>query len=811
MAESKYANLVTDDVLNGLRQTESDNDPYAVNPKSGAIGAYQHLPTTIQMLHKQGIKYNPMDEQQQRGATKQYLVNLLDKNGGDLNAALAQYGGHKKEDPTNYINKVMSKSKSQPQVNSQDDFDALMFGTSKTSNVKQQPAQAQGDEFDAMLSNTTAPTQTTQTTQTTQSNVPAYKQVFNKLEAQNKNEPLKVQKQLASLADVALGLPAAAVNIGTYAGARTLQQTPEEAEKIASKASSYLENPIGKAAGITESPAYQQEGSRQLLDYVAQNIYKGAEYVANKTGMNVKDVENIANSLSFAVIPEAGKLATKAATKLVTSKSLADQFVAKKAEIKPSVISEETAKEAPTTTVKYNADVGFAPAEYAEKGLPLEEQTARAEVLHRIDPNLKVDPNVIEGRGKDRATDYQVSKTDTPLGNLTAEKLKEEKQSLTNYGEKLIEDTRDRVGLDESASHNRGKNILQYFKGLETHFDESISKIYKERDEIAKGIPVSGENIKSALSDEVTLELGDNAKLAKAASAKLKQLGMMDKDGNMLPSDGYKAEQFRKWLNEKGVWDRSNAKLHSALKSAVDEDVISTIDPNTPLYKEARELHGLKKDTLENPKGIASILESSGPNGINRQVDIEKIPSSIEKMSVDQFSHLIDTINKAPAALKETAIKSLSSIKSQFLNKAHEAFQKSANSGTKYLKENNEVMTRLFTPEEMAKINDYNAAAHILKTDTGYPGAKVQEINLEKKLPTKMVEQFIRKGGAVAAETLTGGTTMGVAGAMAHEALAGRQSRREARNLEKIHKQNLEKKKAGFTNLTDITKMGKKD
>ena len=80
MAESKYANLVTDDVLNGLRQTESDNDPYAVNPKSGAIGAYQHLPTTIQMLHKQGIKYNPMDEQQQRGATKQYLVNLLDKN-----------------------------------------------------------------------------------------------------------------------------------------------------------------------------------------------------------------------------------------------------------------------------------------------------------------------------------------------------------------------------------------------------------------------------------------------------------------------------------------------------------------------------------------------------------------------------------------------------------------------------------------------------------------------------------------------------------------------------------------------------------
>jgi hypothetical protein len=810
MADSKYANLITDDVLNGLKQTESSNDPYAVNPKSGAIGAYQHLPTTIQMLHKQGIKYNPMDEQQQRGATKQYLVNLLDKNGGDLNAALAQYGGHKKEDPTNYINKVMSKSKSQPQVNPQDDFDALMFGTSKTSNVKQQPAQAQGDEFDAMLSNTTAPTQKAQTTQ---SNVPAYKKVFNQLEAQNKNEPLKVQKQIASLADVALGVPAAVVNIGTYAGARTLQKTPEEAERIAGKASSYLENPIGKAAGITESPAYQQEGSRQVMDYIAQNIHKGSQYVADKTGMNVKDVENIANSLSFAAIPEAGKFATKAATKLVTSKSLSDQFATKKRQmpIQGEIAPTETVAAAPTTTVKFNPNVGFAPAEYAEKSLPPEEQAARAEVLHRIDPNLKVDPNVIEGRGKDRSTDFQISKTDTPLGNLTAEKLKEEKAALNNYGEKLIEETGDRIGLDESASHNRGNNTLKYFKELENHFDEAISRIYKERDEVAKTIPVSGDNIKSALTDSVTLELGDNAKLAKASTAKLKQLGMMDKDGNMLPSDGYKAEQFRKWLNEKGVWDRSNAKLHSELKRAVDEDVISTIDPNTPLYKEARELHGLKKDTLENPKGISSILESSGPNGINRQVDIQNIPSAIEKMSVEQFTHLIDTINKAPKELKESAQKSLSSIKSQFLNRAHEAFQKSANAGTKYLKQNNEVMARLFTPEEMAKINDYNAAAHILKTDTGYPGAKVQDINIEKKLPTKMVEQFIRKGGAVAAETLTGGTTMGVAGAMAHEALAGRQSRKEARSLEKIHKQNLEKKKAGFTNLTDITKMGKKD
>ena len=38
----------------------------------------------------------------------------------------------------------------------------------------------------------------------------------------------------------------------------------------------------------------------------------------------------------------------------------------------------------------------------------------------------------------------------------------------------------------------------------------------------------------------------------------------------------------------------------------------------------------------------------------------------------------------------------------------HEQFQKNANAGTKFLKENNEVMSRLFDHNEMEKINDYN-------------------------------------------------------------------------------------------------------
>ena len=117
-------------------------------------------------------------------------------------------------------------------------------------------------------------------------------------------------------------------------------------------------------------------------------------------------------------------------------------------------------------------------------------------------------------------------------------------------------------------------------------------------------------------------------------------------------------------------------------------------------------------------------------------------------------------------------------------------------------------MTRWFTLEEMSKINDYNSAAHILKTETGYPGAKVQEINIEKRLPTKIKEQFIKKGGAAISEVLTGGHTFGMAGTTTHEAIGGHYARKEAKALERLHKQNLEKKKSGYVNLNDI--LGKK-
>jgi len=99
--------VITDALLDSLKKVESGGNPKAVNKESGAMGAYQFMPNTHKMLEKQGIKFDPFNEQESRGAAKKYLEQLLEQNNGDLEKTLAQYGGFKQKDPSSYVGKVL--------------------------------------------------------------------------------------------------------------------------------------------------------------------------------------------------------------------------------------------------------------------------------------------------------------------------------------------------------------------------------------------------------------------------------------------------------------------------------------------------------------------------------------------------------------------------------------------------------------------------------------------------------------------------------------------------------------------------------
>jgi len=141
-AKKDYGGLVTDDLLDRLKKVESGKDPYAVNKQTKALGPYQFMPETVADLHRKGYKFNAFDEKESREAAKKYLTELVNKSGGDLDKALAAYGGFVTKDPTEYISKVKGAEPGRkPEAAPVDDLEQLIRGTARAPEA--QPSQTQ--------------------------------------------------------------------------------------------------------------------------------------------------------------------------------------------------------------------------------------------------------------------------------------------------------------------------------------------------------------------------------------------------------------------------------------------------------------------------------------------------------------------------------------------------------------------------------------------------------------------------------------------------------------------------------------------
>jgi hypothetical protein len=99
-------------------------------------------------------------------------------------------------------------------------------------------------------------------------------------------------RSAASLADVTVGgvIPGA-VQYLAYPFAR-VGRSPDEAQAITQGLVSAVDKPFGKAFGVSDTPEYQQEAGRQIMDFIGQNFQKGAKWISEKTGLPQADVES---------------------------------------------------------------------------------------------------------------------------------------------------------------------------------------------------------------------------------------------------------------------------------------------------------------------------------------------------------------------------------------------------------------------------------------------------------------------------------------------------------------------------------------
>jgi len=107
----------------------------------------------------------------------------------------------------------------------------------------------------------------------------------------------------AGLADTVLGIVPQAIAETGYAGVRAMEGLGFAKQGQAQRGKeAFLREygtPFGSAFGVTQTPEYQGEASQRLMQFIGENVGKGADWISANTGMPKADVENAIFTLGF--------------------------------------------------------------------------------------------------------------------------------------------------------------------------------------------------------------------------------------------------------------------------------------------------------------------------------------------------------------------------------------------------------------------------------------------------------------------------------------------------------------------------------
>jgi hypothetical protein len=549
----------------------------------------------------------------------------------------------------------------------------------------------------------------------------------------------------------------------TYAGARATGKTPEQAKEISTAAAAPFEASMGKTFGVSETPEYQGEAIRRLTNFIGENYQKGAAWIAEKTGLPATDIENMMGTvLSGGAIkvapgvqrgilkgsetvetalgtnvpkpPEAPRIEpTLAGKPKVTYADFQAQLQARKeggpaATLPPAPRIQTPTMPAPTQTQP------FPEVKYATKGkVNLGEQEQRKQVLQRVGLENARESSIL-GDGFAAANEFQTSKVDAPVGQLYRDTLANERATLENFGQKIIERTGGTLGLDETALYDRGTRITRPFDDFKNVLQTQMDQAYNSSKQIAGTKPaVIPNDTQKFLDTNSNFTVNDSfMSLRRGIEAHLKENDLLDADGKVKPMTVEQAEGLRRYINSN--WNNERSGIIGRLKDKIDNDVTKVAGED--VYKKARDIRTKIARLLDDPKGVAKIMDYDPQSPMNRAVPFEKIASTIERMDVDQQKHLIKLLKEMPDELRPQADAAIAEIKAQFANRILQEGSKNkgqwnAANVTKYLNDNNRKLGVLMEDKEIAQmVKDLHDAGHLVKYDASYPGAAIQAHNL---------------------------------------------------------------------------------
>lgn len=834
---------ITDQLLDSLRRVESGGNPKIVNPKSGAMGAYQFMPATVESMRKQGINFDPFNEQEARAVAKSYLEKLTKQHGGDVSKALAAYGGFVTKDPTAYVENVLQGSN---KSFAGDELGSLILGKTPAP-TKQQPAPQVAQA--APQINPQAP----------EAGGTAVGRAMAGMLQKQQEKKRSLGESIAGGIDTVYGatVPAAYGAI-TQALARTVN-TPERAEQIGQAAASSIDQPLGKAFGITGKESYQHPlgavGTKvgEAINHMFNVLHMTPEQISEKTGISAADIRNMAVTGSFAVpsVLKEGKAVAGKVTQplremakeleVTTPQQMQAQFEAKKAPVGSAGAAKVEANPyAGQITGEEGARGEFPQIKLSKttKDVPSNEQVIRSQAIQEVMPGQQVRPGVVSGNENTLRNEYTKAKMDTPEGRLFKQQIANEQVALSDYAQKRVENSGASPTL--VTPYERGQRINDAFagdEGLAGFFKGEKKKLYNDVAEKVGENPISSTHVEDLLADKqfkAGLGLKGNEGVGRSAEELInhaKTIGFKDDMGNVYGPNTVGAwTAVQKSLNSN--WTPQNASIIRKINQAIESDIGQA--GGLEMLKKADSLHQAEK-VLFGSKGIKQIFGDIDPNGVQTATAFDAIPQKLNSMPLDQWKHIYDTaekvskgtisgpIDKATGMPKwtievpeELRISAQSAMNEMRGNIAREIYQAGAakagewnqNSVNKILNARADKIKMAFSPEEQKAFHTLNTVGHLMPGAHGYEGAGLQARRVG------MIESHLEKTGAAAGATV-GGAIAGPPGVAIGGYLGGKAGAKGAASLEtrslqkaaeKSQKQMQKATELGKTKLQDIGK-----
>lgn len=655
------SSVITEQLLDSLKRVESDKDKFALNKTTKAMGAYQFMPETVQMLHKQGIEFNPFNEKEARQAARTYLGQLVERNQGDVNKALAQYGGFITKDPTAYVNKV-TQGAAQPvaQPASNDPLENYLSG---------KPA--------APAAPAAAPTA-----------APAAAPAEAKQPSKISDIASRTLNRIAGAVDVAYSVVPATYGAAVQALARTAN-TPQRAEEIGQAAAASIDKPLGKAFGITQTESYQKP-LFGVTEPIAQDINKmfnvlgmTPEQISEKTGIAPQDIRNMVVIGSVAVpqaLKEAAPVAAQTAKPIIeavkerqitkpsqlTKEQMQAQFEAAQGKVAPGSVGAAATAQNPyfgkfTGEERGGSEI-FPQVKLAKipQDVPLQEQQLRSKLFQEVMPGVNPRVGVITGNDNLLRNEHALASMAEPnaLGLKMKQQIANEQAGLSNFAEERVNAT----GASRSLINDeqRGERINNVFHGVDPedmsgasitgYLNQAKKAVYNSAFEKQGNNRINTSHIDNFVNDPLevsTFKAAGQEKLLEGAKELInlaKTQGFKMRDGTVLPPGSVAAyDHVRKVFNSPKIWNRDKASFIRDINGAIDQDIAAVADP--ALYKLGDNIHKLEKDLFKS-KGIDKIFGEVDKNGVlTSATALEKIPQKLNNMPKDQWRHIRDTLN----------------------------------------------------------------------------------------------------------------------------------------------------------------------